>query len=131
MSWSEIVPDGPTFRAPLYSVGAKSPEGWVYTAGIVAIDETGKTVGIGDVRQQARHVIGIISEIVTKAGGTLADICFVQIFIKSYSDYAVFNEVYKEFFGATGAAMPPRFCIKADLVKDEWLVEMTAVAIVG
>jgi aminoacrylate peracid reductase len=115
-----------------YSLGAKSAEGgWVFTAGLVAIDTNGATVGVGNIREQTRHVLEQIRSIVEAAGGAVSDVLSVQIFIKDFADYAAMNEVYREFFLSAGGSFPPRYCIRADLVKNDWLVEMAAVAKVG
>jgi len=40
-------------------------------------------------------------------------------------DYAAMNQAYREFFPAQ---RPARYCIRADLVKPEFLVEIASVA---
>ena len=50
---------------------------------------------------------------------------FNQIFLKDLGDYAAMNEIYREFFPAQP---PARYCIRADLVKPEFLVEIASVA---
>lgn len=112
-----------------YSLGAKSAEGWVYTAGLVSVDALGATVGVGDIAVQTRQVLRILQGVVEAAQGTLSDVISVQIFLKDFAHYDAMNAVYREVFA--GNPFPPRYCIRADLVKDEWLVEMTAVAKVG
>jgi aminoacrylate peracid reductase len=59
------------------------------------------------------------------AGGSLKDVAFNQIFLKDLADYAAMNEAYREFFPAQP---PARYCIRADLVKPEFLVELASVA---
>jgi aminoacrylate peracid reductase len=100
----------------------------VYVSGILALDSDGKTVGAGDVRAQTRHVIESIKSVVAAAGGTLADVAFNQIFLADLADYAAMNEVYREYFGDNP---PARYCIRADLVKPEFLVEISATAYLG
>jgi aminoacrylate peracid reductase len=43
-------------------------------------------------------------------------------------DYAAMNDVYKESFPNNP---PARFCIRADLVKPEFLVEIASIAHLG
>ncbi|MDH7796797.1 aminoacrylate peracid reductase [Beijerinckia sp. GAS462] len=129
MGWSQLLPAGMSKPAAPYSLGAKSADGWVHTAGLVAIDADGKTIGVGDIKAQTQEVLRLMRSIVETAGGTMADIVSVQIFIRNFADYAAMNDAYRAFFG--DAAFPPRYCIRADLVKEEWLVEMAAVAKVG
>jgi aminoacrylate peracid reductase len=114
----KIVPYAPAIRAGNV----------IYVSGVLPLDTLdagGKTVGVGDIRIQTRQVIETISAIVKAAGGTLDDIVLNQIFLRDLADYAGMNEVYKEFFGA---APPARFCIQANLVPPDCLIEISAIA---
>ena len=64
-------------------------------------------------------------EVTDREGGSLKDIAFNHIFLKDLKDYAAMNEVYREFFPANP---PARYCIRADLVKPEFLVEIASIA---
>ena len=124
MPYTPIVPKGsPPPQAP-YSPGAKAGN-TVYVSGTLAIDKDGKTVGVGDAKAQTRFILESIRSVVEAAGGSLRDVAFNQIFLKDLKDYAAMNEVYREFFPAQP---PARYCIRADLVKPEFLVEIAAVA---
>jgi aminoacrylate peracid reductase len=59
------------------------------------------------------------------AGGSLKDVAFNHIFLKDLKDYAAMNEVYREYFPKDP---PARYCIRADLVKPEFLVEIASIA---
>lgn len=100
----------------------------IYVSGMLAVGAHGETVGVGDVRAQTRHVLESIKSVLATAGATMKDIAFNQIFVKDLADYAAVNEVYAEYFPATP---PARYCIRADLVKPEFLVEIAATAYVG
>jgi len=63
--------------------------------------------------------------VVKAAGGTIDDIVYNAIFLKNREDYAAFNEVYAEYFGANP---PARYCIIAELVREEFLVEIATTA---
>jgi aminoacrylate peracid reductase len=97
----------------------------VYMSGAIAIDKDGNTVGIGDCAMQTRHVLETIKSLVEAAGGTMRDIAFNHVFLKDLKDYAAMNAVYREYFKD---APPARYCIRADLVKPEFLVEIASVA---
>jgi len=98
----------------------------LYVAGILSLaDDMKTTVGIGDIRIQTRQVIETIKTIVVEAGGTLKDITFNSIFIRNLDDYPGMNEVYGEYFDETP---PARYCIRADLVPPDCLVEIASVA---
>jgi aminoacrylate peracid reductase len=128
MPYTPIVPRGsPPPLAP-YSPGAKvvnAAGSTVYVSGTLAIDRDGTTVGVGDAREQTRFILESIRSVLEAAGGSLRDVAFNQIFLKDLKDYAAMNEAYREFFPAQP---PARYCIRADLVKPEFLVEIAAVA---
>jgi enamine deaminase RidA (YjgF/YER057c/UK114 family) len=54
----------------------------LYIAGQVAFDEQNQIVGIGDPRKQAEQVWRNIGLAVTAAGGTLADVVKITVFLK-------------------------------------------------
>jgi len=119
-----VVPAGsPPPLAP-YSPGARAGN-VLYVSGTLALDAAGKVVGAGDVRAQTRHVLESIKSVLAAAGGKMSDIAFNQIFLKDLADYAAMNEVYREYFPANP---PARYCIRADLVKPEFLVEIASTA---
>lgn len=127
MPYQSIVPEGSAPPLAPYSPGARAG-GAVYVSGIVALDADGDLVGAGDVRAQTRHVLEAIGSILEAAGGSLEDIAFNQIFIADLGDYAGMNEVYREYFPKDP---PARYCIRADLVKPEFLVEIASIAHIG
>jgi aminoacrylate peracid reductase len=122
-----IVPVGsPPPLAP-YSPGTKAG-GAVYVSGMLAMDKDGKTIGIGNVKEQTRAVLNAIKSVIETAGGTMSDIAYNAIFLKDLADYAAMNEVYREFFPSEP---PARYCIRADLVRPEFLVEISSIAHLG
>lgn len=124
MPRTPIIPSGsPPPLAP-YSPGVKA-DNVVYVSGILAMDASGHTIGAGDATAQTRAVIETIKSVVEAAGGTLEDVAYNAIFLKDYADYPKMNAVYKEYFPNN---FPARFCIKADLVKPEFLVEISSIA---
>jgi enamine deaminase RidA (YjgF/YER057c/UK114 family) len=54
----------------------------LYVAGQVAFDENNEVVGVGDARAQAERVWRNIRLAVEAAGGTLADVVKITIFLK-------------------------------------------------
>ena len=114
------------FPAPIapYSAGAKAGN-TVYVSGVLALGEGGAVLHPGNVRLQTRHVLDTIRTTLAAAGATLEDVAMNHIFLKYLGDYAAFNEVYAEYFPG---AKPARYCIVAELVKPDCLVEIAAVA---
>lgn len=119
-------PQFPTPIAP-YSAGAKAGN-TVYVSGVLALGEGGTVLHVGDAAGQTRHILEVIRTTLEAAGATLEDVAMNHIFLKDFADYPVFNQIYAEYFPA---AKPARYCIKADLVKPDCLVEIASVAHIG
>ncbi len=124
MAGRPIIPKNSAPPLAPYSPGIQAGN-TVYVSGTLAIDAKGSTIGIGDVRAQTRHVLEAISTVLETAGGSLKDVVFNAIFLKDLSDYRAMNEVYREYFPTDP---PARYCIRADLVKPDFLVEIASTA---
>ena len=116
-------PQFPTPIAP-YSAGARAGN-TVYVSGVLALGEGGVVLHVGDAQAQTRHVLETIKTTLEAAGATMTDVAFNHIFLRDFADYAAMNKVYAEYFPG---AKPARYCIRADLVKPECLVEIASVA---
>ncbi len=124
MARKVILPQGsPPPLAP-YSPGI-SVDNVLYVSGMLSMDATGATVGVGDIKAQTRQVLESIRSVIEAAGGTMAQVAHNMIFLKDLDDYKAMNEVYKQYFPSSP---PARFCIRADLVKSEFLVEISSIA---
>ena len=119
-----VIPKGSAPPLAPYSPGTKAGNA-VYVSGTLALDQDGNTVAIGDAAEQTRHVLEAIKAVVEEAGGTMADIAYNMIFIKDLADYQAMNAVYAEYFPTEP---PARYCIRADLVRPEFLVEISSIA---
>ena len=127
MSGVPIIPKGsPPPLAP-YSPGMRAGN-TIYVSGTLALDAQGELVGAGDVRAQTEQVIRNIQDVLEAAGCGLADVVMNHIFLTDFSHYAALNEVYGKYFGES---RPARYCVRSELVKPEFLVEIASVAVVG
>ncbi|MBJ3776765.1 Rid family hydrolase [Acuticoccus mangrovi] len=120
-----VTPKGASKPIAPYVHGSKASGEPLYVAGTLAISAEGESLHVGDIKAQTRYVIEQILAVVEAAGGKPTDIAYNMIMLKQRSDYAAFNEVYAEFFGA---APPARYCIICELVRDEFLVEIASIA---
>lgn len=127
MPRTPVIPKGAPAPLAPYSPGAIA-DGVLYVSGTLAIAADGTTVGVGDIAAQTRHVLASINAVIEAAGGSLDDVVFNHIFLQDLADYASMNVIYKEFFPSDP---PARYCIRADLVKPEFLVEISTIAHVG
>lgn len=119
-----IVPQGSAPPLAPYSPGTRAGD-TIYVSGMLALDVDGKAIGPGDVRAQTRAVLNAVKAVVEEAGGSMSDVTFNAIFLKDLSDYSAMNEVYGEYFPSEP---PARYCIRADLVRPEFLVEVSSIA---
>lgn len=100
----------------------------LFIAGMVAFNARGEFVGEGDARVQTRQVLENIKAVVEAVGGTMADIVNTTIYVSDIANYPAVNEVYSTYFVTNP---PPRASVVAGLVKPAYLVEISAIAIVG
>jgi aminoacrylate peracid reductase len=124
MSYQVVVPEGSAPPLAPYSPGTKAGN-VIYVSGTLALDSSGNLVGRGDVKAQTQQILETIKAVLEAAGGSLKDVAFNQIFLSDMSGYAAMNEVYREFFPENPPAL---YCIRADLVKPEFLVEIASIA---
>lgn len=118
-----VPPDAPPPLAP-YSPGMQAGN-VVYVSGTLALDDEGRIVGAGDVKAQTRKVLESIRTVLEAAGGGLNDIVFNQIFLQDLGDFRAMNEAYSEYFTEN---RPARYCIRADLLMRDSLVEIASTA---
>jgi 2-iminobutanoate/2-iminopropanoate deaminase len=69
----------------------------VYTAQVPRDPRTGEMVD-GDITVQMRQTLSNLKQAIEAAGGTLADVAQVMIYLVHSTDFAGMNEVYKEYF---------------------------------
>ncbi len=97
---------------------ATKADGLIYVAGTLAQQ--------GDIRAQTKSVLDQMSQVLTKAGSSLANVAAVHVYIKSAADFAAMNEVYRTYWPKDP---PVRTTIVSDFVRPGALVEMSMVAV--
>jgi 2-iminobutanoate/2-iminopropanoate deaminase len=111
-----------------YSLGIEATGNkMIFIAGLVPVDENGKTVALGDIKGQTRQVFANIEKVLTEAGATRNDIVKITVYLTDLKNFTGMAEVRTEFFKAP---YPASAAVQAQLVNPEWLVEIEAVAVV-
>ena len=110
-----------------YSPGAKGG-GMVYTAGQVAWDETGRIVGVGDVRAQTIQTLKNVVAVVKEGGATPADVLKCNVYLADIRHFQIMNDEFAKIFATDP---PARTTVEARLAEPEMLVEIEAIAFVG
>ena len=113
-----------------FSAGIAVPAGrLVFISGMIALDDQGQVVGLGDMEAQARHVFGQMGELLREAGATFANVVKITTFVTDMSKYGDFAKIRGEVFG--GASYPASATVEVSgLVRDGLLVEVEAIAVV-
>jgi 2-iminobutanoate/2-iminopropanoate deaminase len=79
------------------------------------------------IEEQTRLTLDNIRKCVEAAGGSMEDIFKVVIMLKNPADYKRMNAVRAEYFRK---GLPISTCFKADLMREDILVEIEAVAFI-
>jgi aminoacrylate peracid reductase len=124
MRYSFVDPKGAAAFLEPYSAARKIGNA-IYVSGTLALDDKGDLVGSGDIKAQTRQVLEAIKSLLKVAGASMKDVTFNQIYLSDMSGYAAMNEVYKEYFPVQP---PARSCVRADLLKPEFLVQIASIA---
>jgi len=109
-----------------YSQGIVA-NGFLFTAGQVALDPVTGTVITGDVAAQAEQVLKNVGAILTAAGATWGDVVKTTVYLTNMADFAAFNEVYARVLGA---AHPARSTVAVAGLPRGVMIEIDAVAVV-
>ena len=98
---------------------------FLFTSGQITLDPKTNTLVQGDVKVQARQSCQNLLAVLKEAGMSASDVVKTTCFIKNIEDFAAFNEVYAEFFGA---AAPARSCVEVARLPKDVLCEVELVA---
>jgi enamine deaminase RidA (YjgF/YER057c/UK114 family) len=85
-------------------------------------------VGAGDPAAQARYILDAIEAAIVHLGGALRDVVRTRVYVRHIGDWEAVARVHGERFGAI---RPANTLVQAQLVGDEYLVEIEAEAVIG
>ncbi len=112
-----------------YSQGVKVKGGaLVVISGQVSWDVQGNLVGKGDIRAQTRQVFENLKNMLASAGATFQDVVKLGIFLKNLEDFAPFREVRAQYLKPPFP--PTTLLVVKSLAREEWLLEVEAMAVV-
>ncbi|MCW5850802.1 MAG: RidA family protein [Anaerolineae bacterium] len=72
--------------------------GFVFTAGQIALDPTTQQMIEGGIEEQTRRVLSNMRAILEAAGTSLDHVVKTTVFLADLGDFAAMNKVYAEFF---------------------------------
>jgi enamine deaminase RidA (YjgF/YER057c/UK114 family) len=100
----------------------------VFISGMTSRRADGTIAGIGDVEAQTRQVCENLKSAVEAAGGTMDDICRVDVYVRNMEHFDKIHKVRREYFKA-----PPPASTMVEVTKmtsPEYLIEISAIAVI-
>ena len=101
----------------------------VFISGMTARRLDGSIAGVGDITEQTRQVLENIKAAVEGAGGTMDDICRVDVYVRNMEHFDQIHKVRREYFKAPAPASTMVEVCK--MTSPDYLIEMSAIAVVG
>jgi 2-iminobutanoate/2-iminopropanoate deaminase len=100
----------------------------VFVSGMLAKGPDGRVVGVGDISAQTRQVCENLKSAMKAAGGTLADICRVDVFVRNMEHFDAIHVVRREYFPSN----PPASTMveTPKMTTPDALIEISAIAVV-
>ena len=99
----------------------------VFISGMLAKGPDGILIGIGDIEAQTRQVCENLKAAVEQAGGTLDDICRVDVYVRNMEHFDEIHKVRREYFSS-----PPPASTMVEITKmttPDALIEINAIAV--
>src|SRR5215213_10218456 len=99
-----------------------------FISGMTARRADGTIAGVGDIEAQTRQVCENLKAAVEEAGGTLDDICRVDVYVRNMEHFEQIHKVRREYFKAPAPASTMVEITK--MTSPEYLIEINAIAVV-
>jgi len=100
---------------------AVAANGFLFTAGQIALDPATGQVVLGDVSAQSEQVFRNLAAILSRAGASWADVVKATVFLMDMKDFPHVNEVYARVMGD---ARPARSTVQVSGLPRGVLVEI-------
>jgi 2-iminobutanoate/2-iminopropanoate deaminase len=99
----------------------------VFISGMTARRADGSIAGIGSIEEQTRQVCENLKAAAEEAGGTIDDICRVDVYVRNMEHFEAIHKVRREYFKP-----PPPASTMVEVCKmtaPEYLIEINAIAV--
>lgn len=100
---------------------------WVHVSGQVPQNAAGQNVAVGDTGGQAMQALANMQALVEAAGGTMADVCRIVVYVLDRADMPQVMEARRKFFAAPYPATTA--VVVSGLANADWRVEIEATAV--
>ena len=99
----------------------------VFVSGMTSRRADGSIAGIGDIDAQTRQVCENLKAAVEEAGGTLDDICRVDVYVRNMEHFDAIHRVRRAYFKAPAPASTMVEVTK--MTSPDYLIEISAIAV--
>jgi 2-iminobutanoate/2-iminopropanoate deaminase len=100
----------------------------VFISGMTARRPDGTIAGVGDIEAQTRQVCENIKAALESAGGSMDDVCRVDVYVRNIEHFETIHKVRREYFGAPAPASTMVEVTK--MVHPDYLIEINAIAVI-
>jgi enamine deaminase RidA (YjgF/YER057c/UK114 family) len=100
----------------------------VFISGMTARKVDGTIAGIGDITEQTRQVCENVKAAVEAAGGTMDDICRVDVYVRNMEHFKEIHAVRQQYFKPPLTASTMVEIVK--MTSPDYLIEINAIAVV-
>jgi 2-iminobutanoate/2-iminopropanoate deaminase len=118
------TPDAPSAIGP-YSQAVVTSQGFVFTAGQIAIDPATGTIVAGGIREQTERVMENLRAILKSSGSGLEYVVKTTVYLADMGEFAEMNDVYGRYFPSNP---PARSTVQVARLPRDVRVEIDAVA---
>src|SRR5688500_19673258 len=99
----------------------------VFISGMTARRPDGTIAGIGDITEQTRQVCENIKSAVEAAGGTMDDICRVDVYVRNMEHFKEIHAVRQQYFRPP---LPASTMVEiTKMTSPDYLIEINAIAV--
>ncbi len=98
--------------------------GMIYTSGQIAINPSNGNIDATTIQEQTHQVCKNVKAVLEAGGSSLDKVVKTVCFLADMGDFAVFNEIYAQYF----TSKPVRSCVAVKTLPKNVLVEIDTIA---
>ncbi len=101
----------------------------IFISGMTSRRPDGTIAGVGNIAEQTKQVCENIKAAVEAAGGTLDDVCRVDVYVRNIEHFDEIHKVRREYFKPP---LPASTMVEVTkMVSPDYLIEINAIAVVA
>jgi reactive intermediate/imine deaminase len=100
----------------------------VFVSGMTARRPDGSIAGVGNIEEQTRQVCENIKSAVEGAGGTMNDVCRVDVYVRNMEHFDAIHKIRRQYFTPP---LPASTMVEVSkMVSPDYLIEINAIAVI-